>query len=187
MPEPARSLVVDTGRPLRVAIVAAPLQMRQWTRLVEELGHRATTAEDADVILADRGSPFGRGSPVVRIGESGLGADGRLAAEATPEQIDAALRAAAAGLRVASPELGEPVLRPLADLVEKSLLTPREVEVLAALSEGLTNKAIARRFGISLHTVKFHLESVFRKLGVRTRSEATARWLKRAREDTITI
>ena len=47
-----------------------------------------------------------------------------------------------------------------------------ELEVLAALAEGLTNKAIARRLNISLHTVKFHVESLFRKLGARTRTEA---------------
>jgi DNA-binding NarL/FixJ family response regulator len=55
------------------------------------------------------------------------------------------------------------------------LLTPREVEVLGAIGEGLTNKAIARRLGISLHTVKFHVESLFRKLGARTRTEALAK------------
>jgi DNA-binding NarL/FixJ family response regulator len=59
------------------------------------------------------------------------------------------------------------------------LLTPREVEVLSAIGEGLTNKAIARRLGISLHTVKFHVESLFRKLGARTRTEALAKAAER--------
>lgn len=66
-------------------------------------------------------------------------------------------------------------------------LTPRETQVLEAMADGLTNKAIARRLGISLHTVKFHLESVFRKLGARTRTEAVARALERRREDTIEL
>lgn len=63
----------------------------------------------------------------------------------------------------------------------RTLLTPRELDVLSALSEGLTNKLIARRLDISLHTVKFHVESLFRKLGVRTRTEAvtTASALRR--------
>lgn len=60
-----------------------------------------------------------------------------------------------------------------------ALLTPRELEVLAAIGEGLTNKAIARRLDISLHTVKFHIESLFRKLGARTRTEALARAAER--------
>lgn len=60
-----------------------------------------------------------------------------------------------------------------------ALLTPRELEVLGAIGEGLTNKAIARKLGISLHTVKFHVESLFRKLGARTRTEALARAAER--------
>jgi DNA-binding CsgD family transcriptional regulator len=59
------------------------------------------------------------------------------------------------------------------------LLTPRELEVLGTIGEGLTNKAIARRLGISLHTVKFHVESLFRKLGARTRTEALAKAAER--------
>jgi DNA-binding NarL/FixJ family response regulator len=57
------------------------------------------------------------------------------------------------------------------------LLTPREIEVLEALAEGLSNKAIARKLDISQHTVKFHIESLFRKLGVRSRSQAVIRGL----------
>jgi DNA-binding CsgD family transcriptional regulator len=68
---------------------------------------------------------------------------------------------------------------PIAENELGTLLTPREMEVLGAIGEGLTNKAIARRLGISLHTVKFHVESVFRKLGARTRTEALARAAER--------
>ena len=64
----------------------------------------------------------------------------------------------------------------------RALLTPRELEVLAAIGEGLTNKAVARRLDISLHTVKFHIESLFRKLGARTRTEALARAAERRLE-----
>jgi len=55
------------------------------------------------------------------------------------------------------------------------ILTPREIEVLAAISDGLTNKAVARRLGISPHTVKFHIESLFRKLGAASRAEVVAK------------
>ena len=67
---------------------------------------------------------------------------------------------------------------PLAES-ELALLTPRELDVLGAIGDGLTNKAIARHLGISLHTVKFHVESLFRKLGARTRTEALARAAER--------
>ena len=52
---------------------------------------------------------------------------------------------------------------------------PRELDVLEGIIDGLTNKMIARQLDISLHTVKFHVESVFRKLGARTRAEAMAK------------
>ena len=68
-----------------------------------------------------------------------------------------------------------------------TLLTPRELEVLGAIGEGLTNKAIARKLGISLHTVKFHVESLFRKLGARTRTEAVTKALDQQHRETIEL
>nr|WP_228035594.1 response regulator transcription factor [Oculatella sp. LEGE 06141] len=52
------------------------------------------------------------------------------------------------------------------------VLTPREIEVLGMLAEGLGNKAIAKRLSISEHTVKFHISSIFTKFGVSSRTEA---------------
>ena len=51
-------------------------------------------------------------------------------------------------------------------------LTARELEVLTAMADGATNKAIARRLGISFHTVKFHVAAIFEKLDADTRTEA---------------
>jgi two-component system, NarL family, nitrate/nitrite response regulator NarL len=50
--------------------------------------------------------------------------------------------------------------------------------VLAALGKGLSNKAVARQLGISPHTVKFHVEALFRKLGAGSRAEAVVKGLK---------
>jgi len=58
-------------------------------------------------------------------------------------------------------------------------LTPREVEVLALLAEGLSNKAIAQRLGISDQTVKFHVASVCGKLDALNRTDAVRRGLQR--------
>ena len=63
--------------------------------------------------------------------------------------------------------------RPSADATEPQL-TPRELEVLAALADGASNKAIARRLGISFHTVKFHVAGILAKFGAETRTEAVA-------------
>jgi DNA-binding CsgD family transcriptional regulator len=54
------------------------------------------------------------------------------------------------------------------------LLTPRELEVLALLAEGASNKTIARRLGISVHTAKFHVGSLLDKLDAVGRTDALA-------------
>ncbi len=58
------------------------------------------------------------------------------------------------------------------------LLSPRERDVLGMAAEGLTNGEIARRLGVTVHAVKFHLASVFRKLGVANRTEAAVVFLR---------
>jgi DNA-binding CsgD family transcriptional regulator len=57
-------------------------------------------------------------------------------------------------------------------------LSPREAEILALIGDGLSNKEMARRLGISGHTVKFHIESLFRKLAVGSRAEAVRKGLR---------
>ncbi|HEV2591037.1 MAG TPA: response regulator transcription factor, partial [Gaiellaceae bacterium] len=57
-------------------------------------------------------------------------------------------------------------------------LTEREVEIVKAVSRGLSNKAIAAELWITVQTVKFHLTSVYRKLGISNRTEA-ASWALR--------
>jgi DNA-binding NarL/FixJ family response regulator len=54
-------------------------------------------------------------------------------------------------------------------------LTPRELEVLAAMEDGASNKAIARRLGISFHTAKFHVAAILAKLNADSRTEAVTR------------
>jgi len=58
-------------------------------------------------------------------------------------------------------------------------MTPREIDVLALLAEGLPNKAIARRLDISDQTVKFHVASIYGKLGAANRTDAVRRAVRR--------
>ena len=106
--------------------------------------------------------------------------------EAGREELAAAVRAVAAGLDVYDPGLGvdneegaslspDSGISPI--FTETSVdgletLTPREIEVLAAIAGGLTNKAIAFDLGISEHTVKYHVGSILTKLDVSGRTEA---------------
>jgi DNA-binding NarL/FixJ family response regulator len=63
--------------------------------------------------------------------------------------------------------------------VVEEALTPREVQVLELLAEGLPNKAIAERLGISDQTVKFHVSSISGKLGAANRTDAVRRAVRR--------
>ena len=58
-------------------------------------------------------------------------------------------------------------------------LTPRELEVLDVLAQGLSNRAIAARLQISEHTVKFHISSIFAKLGAENRTDAVRLGVRR--------
>jgi DNA-binding CsgD family transcriptional regulator len=58
-------------------------------------------------------------------------------------------------------------------------LTPRELEVLTLLAEGISNKAIARRLGISVHTAKFHVSALIDKLDAVGRTDAVAHAARR--------
>jgi two-component system, NarL family, response regulator YdfI len=102
------------------------------------------------------------------------GARAVLPREVTSAELTAAVEAAAAGLIVLHPETAEALVPPSrpGPARERQALTPREVEVLRMLAEGLGNKEIAGRLEISEHTVKFHLGSIFAKLGATSRTEA---------------
>jgi DNA-binding NarL/FixJ family response regulator len=137
---------------------------------------------EVEVILADAGAATVEDDadniPVVTLGGQVAHQAGALAENADPAQIDAALRAAAAGLTVRDPALAFTGFARLDD-PGAPLLTRRELDVLGALGDGLSNKGVARRLGISQHTVKFHLESLFCKLGVTSRTEAVRKGLRR--------
>ena len=97
---------------------------------------------------------------------------------ATPEEIITAIQAAATGLVALHPEVFDSMLSRIRPGQQSELdpsgqiLTPREIEVLRMIAEGLGNKEIASKLSISDHTVKFHISSIFAKLGASNRAEA---------------
>jgi two-component system, NarL family, response regulator YdfI len=126
----------------------------------------------ATVVLAD--DPRGTwAAEALRAGARAI-----LPREATADEIVGAVEAAAAGLVVLHPAVAATLL-PLLPTPARAVpappaqsLTPREIEVLGMLAEGLGNKTIARRLGISEHTVKFHVGSILAKLDASSRTEA---------------
>lgn len=149
---------------LGVAIVTHDAARRAaLAEIIAHAGHAVVEEGSADVVLLD-------------------------AAVSAPE-IEAALQAAATGSS-SSARVVPTRARGFEELSERMasvLLTPRELDVLGAIGAGLSNKAIARELGISLHTVKFHIESLFRKLGARTRAEAVAKGLERRAGETVEL
>jgi len=100
---------------------------------------------------------------------------GVVAPNAPPEELGAAAAAAGQGLIVLPRPLTERLLQEPAAVKELSEpLTSREREVLELLGQGLSNKLIARELHISEHTVKFHVSSLYAKLGVNNRAEAVS-------------
>jgi NarL family two-component system response regulator YdfI len=96
-----------------------------------------------------------------------------LGRDAPPGQIVAAIDAVTAGLVALDPAAMHPAPRGAEHAGgEERGLTPREREVLEMMAEGLSNRMIARRLGISMFTVKFHVASILGKLGAGTRTEA---------------
>ena len=107
-----------------------------------------------------------------------FGARGALSRSTAPHAIASAALAVAAGHWV----LGDAFAGALLHLAEArdavaapavpGLLSPRELQVLNLLSEGLSNRDVATRLGISRHTAKFHVNAILDKLGATTRTEA---------------
>ncbi len=103
------------------------------------------------------------------------GARGLLLRSAPAARMAAALRAVAEGLWALDDAASATILRPLPAAEAPERLTPRELEFLALLGEGLSNRAIADRLGISERTAKFHASSILAKLGAESRAEAIVR------------
>jgi len=92
----------------------------------------------------------------------------------TTDELAAAVQAVAAGL-IAYPATHAAAFQP----APAGMLSPREMEVLQMMSEGLANKEIAWRLGISEHTVKFHVASILNRLDAASRAQAVAIGLRR--------
>lgn len=191
---PIRVLIVAPD-PLARAGLAAWLGGDELCQIVGLVDAQGEWPEEAalyqpDVILYDGG--WQAGVDWFEVGDVhlpvvALAADAESAAEAwtagvrgvvsrdsSAETILSALLAATHRLMTIEPHL-LPARLDNTPLPPADPLTARELTVLNLLAEGLTNKAIAQRLGISDHTVKFHVNAVLSKLGAQSRTEAAVR------------
>jgi DNA-binding CsgD family transcriptional regulator len=161
-------------------VASDPIRRHGLTAVLTEAGHVAVT-DAPDVMLFDPASgeapPAETDSPVVVLTDRmpRQPPAGVLPRDVSAERLDLALRAVAAGLLVRAPWPREGAGFVAAG--EESPLTPRETEILTLIGQGMSNKAVARHLGISVHTVKFHLEALFARLGATNRAEAVAKGL----------
>jgi len=139
--------------------------------LSAEIESSGVSSDAAIIILTDDTEKFLTGSAL----NSGVRAI--LPREVKPEEISAAVQACVTGLVVLHPDALDSLLAVDADEhpeldFSDQILTPREIEVLRMIAEGLGNKEIASKLKISDHTVKFHISAIFTKLGAVNRAEA---------------
>lgn len=159
--------IVATGAIGDEELSAMPADVAVWDLGHERSAARAHLARVAETDL-----------PLLVLGPAGLGAEavaagarGYLRRDAEGPRLRAALQAVAQGLQVM--DVWGATDPRVEDAAED--LTPREMDVLRLLVEGLPNKEIGRRLRISEHTVKFHVNTILAKLGARTRTEAVTR------------
>jgi DNA-binding NarL/FixJ family response regulator len=100
------------------------------------------------------------------------GADGYLLKHSEPDEITAAVRAVHAGDAPLDPKAARAVLDAGRMMRETVALSEREREVLLLVRDGLANKQIARRLGITERTVKAHLTKIFQRIDVTGRTQA---------------
>ena len=156
------------NRPADVLLIALPQLDEEWIGILSEHAMPVvllTGSVDASVLTA------------------GLRANIRalLSEDAGTSEIVAAVQAAAAGLIAFQQPVVELLLadqRPAPAALDEPL-SRRELEVLAMLAEGLSNKLIAYRLVISEHTVKFHVTSIMTKLRAGSRTEAVMQGIRR--------
>ncbi len=165
-----RALLADTG--VEIVGEADRLDSPEFSELeAEVLIYASTSAPPSDLraegtaLLLLNDDPPGLAS-LSRI----PGAWGLLPLEASREELTAAIHALSEGLVVGTARFFQ--ARPPAANGETLPLSDREMEVLGLLAQGLANKQIAAALGITEHTIKFHVSSIYTKLNVTNRAEA---------------
>lgn len=163
---------VERAQALRPDVVLMDLQMPE----LDGPAAIATLREREPAVHVLVVTTFGSDADITRAIDAG--ATGYLLKDAPREQLFTAIRAAARGESVLSPTVATRVLGRMRAPAEEAL-SSRELEILAAVARGLSNKDIGRQLYVSEATVKTHLLRIFGKLGVGDRTAAVTVALER--------
>lgn len=196
--EPSTAVLVVAGGELVAARIEAMLRSQPGLRVtvsgLGELAHHLddhapavvvlalASAETAQVLEALRGLPSVEAVVLLSSDPAGAwtaqarrsGVRAVLRRDATAEELAPAIAAAKVGLVVLHPDAlkSSAEARAAEPRGGATTLTPRELEILEMMAEGMSNRTIANRLGISSQTVKFHVASILAKLGAGSRTEA---------------
>lgn len=199
MAGPTRILVVDDHPVVRDGLVAM-LRTQDEFEVVGEAGTGADAVEhaaelDPDIVLLDLEMPEMGGVEAIRrlrerapgarvvvftafdrdeqiVGALRAGAEGYLLKGAPREELFRAIRVVRDGGSLIEPVAASKLLREVR--TDDDELTPRELEVLGLVAEGLTNREVGERLYIAERTVKFHVSSILAKLDASNRTGAVA-------------
>lgn len=196
--------VISVSDPIKVALLTDdPLLRAGLSSLLAQVGSIDVVEGDgAEVALWDAGTDASKtlarlaelramqmpvvavvGDPAHTAPAIAAGARGVVLRDQVGPGIHAALAAVRSGLTVMDTQLANTLVptQPIREHAPKGKgeLTERERQVVQLLSEGLSNKLIADRLGISDHTAKFHVNGVMMKLGASTRTEAVVEAMRR--------
>ena len=167
-----------------VVVVADTMLLENVARTLAGYNTAALVALASSGEAGRSGMP-GLASPLQILRSLELHSWGIVPLDAPAAQLQAAVRATTQGL-IVLPNLRSSWLYERFSFAETANLTAsdesltgREREVLELVSQGLSNKLIARRLQISEHTVKFHISSISTKLGASSRTDAVSRGLRR--------
>lgn len=173
---------VERGKvaPITLDIEDAELSRRLEGAVDERPDLRLSDLAEALVLVTDRATSTERGIPVVLLGRATRppAFAASLDPDLDPHLLLSAIRVVAGGFSIGAGPVRASRGFDADPHMQRdhghAALSPRETQVLDLLVDGMSNKLVARRLGISVHTAKFHVAAVIDKLGASNRADAVA-------------